>query len=668
MSAPLVQELVFKTKAELAGAKAAEDALQREIGKLKALGDSSKEAEAKLAALQARMKNSTGPAGGGFFGGLKDAASSIPGVGSVLSALATPVGAAVAGFSALIGVMAKAREEFAANQESVFKLDAALAQNQLLTDATREKYAALADELETKTAISGEKWLDVLTRLTQFGANPDQIEQYTEAVKNLAGIMGGDVESAAAAVSKAMQGNFTMFSRYGIVVSEAGTQTEKMATLMEDLAQRGGGQLEARAQSLNGHWAQMKLQLGNVLENIGRFINDGQETGGVVGGLARTFAWWAEVTGGTTKKLDGMANALTKTKESGEELAGQKAKLDAVLTGIGTAAAASSTNLQKLVTDLDDAAAHVAALATAENALALAELEIWKAQNPDDEIAYLERKATLQKEIADELHRQADALSEAKQKAAQDAINFALGQEGDLAESVNERAPKIAQARKEQKELVEPAAAMQRMVDEDKAAIKKIQASVTSDRGQALVGSRAYELRTELAETQQKLLRDQKTRNESKAAAAGKGLVDGQPLAAAEATQADEAARLAAIQKANEANLPAHGDIVRGEVNRRERSAAVKAVTDRTREASTQAAVIKAGGDFAFGNEPIGAPGVRGVAGVPTAPAVSGPDPVATAFERLARAMAEKDARLIAIIMDEIRRNEELTGGTLRKD
>jgi hypothetical protein len=80
----------------------------------------------------------------------------------------------------------------------------------------------------------------------------------------LAGIIGGDIVSAAEMFSKAMSGQFEMFTRLGIRIEKTGTQTEQLNALMLQLAQKGGGVLEAQSKTLTGQWQQLTNSVSDL--------------------------------------------------------------------------------------------------------------------------------------------------------------------------------------------------------------------------------------------------------------------------------------------------------------------------------------------------------------------------------------------------------------------
>lgn len=322
-------ELLIKTRADLKGARELEGSLKTQIASLKKLGQDASGAEAQLKKVQAAIK-ATPIKGGGFGGvaeGLKNirqqggaAASAISGVAGIISG---PLAAGVAVFTAIASALrgaTAALHEYAGAQERATGLDAALAQQGHLAEEVREKYQELAGELQRLTSIADDEWLSVLARLTQFGSNPDSIGMDVEAVKNLAGVLNGDVQQAALMVGKAIQGNFVAFSRWGIAVDQNATQAKKLDQLYRELAARGGGQLEARAKTLNGQWRALGNATSDLMEGFGGLI---ARTGILQAGtriLTDAFEYWAEKLSDTIPAVEGLTNAQRKTVDVQEEL------------------------------------------------------------------------------------------------------------------------------------------------------------------------------------------------------------------------------------------------------------------------------------------------------------------------------------------------------------
>jgi len=268
------------SKIEFDAARGTVKSLESQIGVAKATGESYTVLEQKLNRVNAAIATYSTANPGGFLDGLNNQLrESIPGFARLetgLSAMtAGPLGYVAAGFVALgaaFKVAAAGVREYAEAEQGVVARDQALAQRGLLTDAYRESLSELADEMRKLTGIDDDRWTAAITRLTQFGANSGNMSASVEAVKNLAGIMKGDLQGASEAVSRALQGNFMMFSRLGIHISETGTKAEKLAELYKKLADIGGGQLEARTHTLAGQYDKLKVSIGEVTKGIGSQI------------------------------------------------------------------------------------------------------------------------------------------------------------------------------------------------------------------------------------------------------------------------------------------------------------------------------------------------------------------------------------------------------------
>lgn len=253
-----------------------EDALQREIVQMRTLGaEAEKVAEAERKLLAVRGQLAAEPRGGKIQASFGEAASSIPGVRGIMAALngsAMAVAAGLGAVGAAAGVAVSSIKEFAGAETAVAKLDAALGNSGLLNGKYRVELQQFAGEMQQRTGIADESWMEVFTTLTKFGADRSNIRQYTKAVENLAGMLGGDLATAAFLFGKAMQGSTEMLGRYGIQVDSAKSDTEKLDDVMRQLAARGAGQLEAQGNTLEGNTRKIALAWGDVKEGIGQAI------------------------------------------------------------------------------------------------------------------------------------------------------------------------------------------------------------------------------------------------------------------------------------------------------------------------------------------------------------------------------------------------------------
>lgn len=249
-----------------------------------------------------------------------DAFSEIPGVGAVSRMLSGGKGLVGLG-AAGVGGAVKSIAEFGQAQDVWAGVDAALAQTQQLTDANREAINQYAGELQKLTGISDETWASVMGDVVQFGGRVENIQKHTDAVKNYAGLLKGDVAAASEGYRKALAGNFMAFARLGFEVDKHASQTENLARLWEFLGQRGGGQLEARAKTLSGQWQLLKNNVGDVFEAFGRMIAGSGALQNILWALGTTAGWMAEKLGGVPPKLEGLANAQARTIQTSEDAA-----------------------------------------------------------------------------------------------------------------------------------------------------------------------------------------------------------------------------------------------------------------------------------------------------------------------------------------------------------
>lgn len=313
------------TKEQSEFAAGAADRVKKQIDEAKVLGQSTTDLESKLTRLRnIAAQNPAGLGADDMFSVIrKGLADTVPGFAALDSAIskigAGTLGAVAVGMgtvgSAALGAV-EAFNKFRHAQDSVTQLDAALAQTGQLIPAIREQFQGLAVDLRNSTNIDTNRWNSVLTRLVLFGAQSENITRYTDAVKNLAGIMHGNVESAAVAVTRAMQGNFEMFRRYGIVVEDAGTQTEKLEKLFQQLALRGGGQLEAATKTITGQMVGVGNAIGDVLKGVGALIANTGLVQGVLSIAGNAAEFWAEKLKTVIPQVDGLKNATVKTTQS----------------------------------------------------------------------------------------------------------------------------------------------------------------------------------------------------------------------------------------------------------------------------------------------------------------------------------------------------------------
>jgi len=200
--------------------------------------------------------------------GAKKSKQDISGLSSSIGSLgrsALNAGAAYFGARGLIqGLMESTR--LAGVQEQAEKsLEVALGKrSQALLDQ--------ASALQKVTTFGDEAIIGVQASLAAFLDSEEQIKLATEATLDLSVAMGMDLKSAGDLIAKTLGSSTNAMSRYGVEVEGAVGSTERIESLTNNVAKLFGGQAAAQAQTYAGSVQQLKNQLGDMGEQIGRIV------------------------------------------------------------------------------------------------------------------------------------------------------------------------------------------------------------------------------------------------------------------------------------------------------------------------------------------------------------------------------------------------------------
>lgn len=290
----------------------------------------------------------------------------------------SPIVAVLTAIIAALAAGSAALKEYASNEKAIAGLDQALANQANLTKQLREEYQQLAGTLQGETSIAAVEWFNVLRKLTQFGMRPDDVDKYTEAVKNLAGIYDGDIKRATEGVAKAMKGQFEAFREAGIVIDNTKTQGEKMADLFDQLKTMGGGQLEARAKTIEGLMFGMQNAFNDLSSAVGAWIAKTGIVQSVLGGLTTAFSYWAEAIGAIVPQLAEVENGLASMRQGTVDLQAAQQRLQVQTENQQKALAKAGDEMTKQLGILAAIKAAEDQVAEAKKKAMLAELEYQK--------------------------------------------------------------------------------------------------------------------------------------------------------------------------------------------------------------------------------------------------------------------------------------------------
>jgi len=181
-----------------------------------------------------------------------------------LSAIAKISGLAFAALTAEIVLSVKA---FAESEAASNKLTQALINQGMSADKLIGVYKTQAKEIEELTGIDDDALVMSQARIQALIGQTEISRELTQAIADLS-TETGNLDSAAEILGRGIAGNTKGLKQFGIVVSENLTQEERMAVILEKVAQKYGGQAEAANQGV-GSIKGFQTAIGNLQEAIG---------------------------------------------------------------------------------------------------------------------------------------------------------------------------------------------------------------------------------------------------------------------------------------------------------------------------------------------------------------------------------------------------------------
>jgi hypothetical protein len=188
--------------------------------------------------------------------------------GGFLVAAAAATGAIV-GITKAIGSWIKSATE---QEDALAKLNAALASLGPSSKGVSERLQEQASALQKVTKYSDETILSGQALLATFTKDEEKIKAGTTAALDMSAALGMDLKSAFLLMGKAAKGETETLSRYGIVLDENLTRSEKFAAATAQIAALWGGQAAAQAKTFTGLIAQIGNAFGELNEILGASI------------------------------------------------------------------------------------------------------------------------------------------------------------------------------------------------------------------------------------------------------------------------------------------------------------------------------------------------------------------------------------------------------------
>jgi len=182
-----------------------------------------------------------------------------------LASSALKVGGAFFAARGLISGLQNAIELAGVQEQAEKSLEVALGRrSQALLDQ--------ASALQQQTAFGDEAIIQSQALIAAFTDEEEEIKKLIPAVLDLSAAKGFDLVSAADLVSKTIGSSTNALVRYGIEVTGAVGSTERLDSLVANLADKFGGQAAAQADTLTGSLDQMNNAVGDAAEDIGEML------------------------------------------------------------------------------------------------------------------------------------------------------------------------------------------------------------------------------------------------------------------------------------------------------------------------------------------------------------------------------------------------------------
>lgn len=173
---------------------------------------------------------------------------------------------AVAAFAALTS--GAATHQFKEAEEATNKLNQTLINNGIYTKQLSSDYEKMATDLQNVTTFEDDAIKSAQAQMQAYLGQTKISKDLMKATLDLAAAKKMDLGSAAEMVAKSIGTGTNALARQGIELDKNASQSQKMASVVQQLSDKFGGQAEAATKGL-GAMEQTKNVVGNLLELVG---------------------------------------------------------------------------------------------------------------------------------------------------------------------------------------------------------------------------------------------------------------------------------------------------------------------------------------------------------------------------------------------------------------
>lgn len=195
---------------------------------------------------------------------------------SSLAQIAAFGGVAVA-LRSLVRFMGDSIEKANEQEVAVNQLNAALAELGPSAAAVSQSLQDQASALQKVTTFGDEAIIQAQTMIASFVKQEDQIKAATAATLDFSVAFGIDLKGAAALVSKTLGSSTNALTRYGIEVEGAVGSTERLTSLVDNVAKVAGGRATAAIDTFAGATKQLSNAFGDLQEKIAANLTQNEE-------------------------------------------------------------------------------------------------------------------------------------------------------------------------------------------------------------------------------------------------------------------------------------------------------------------------------------------------------------------------------------------------------
>jgi hypothetical protein len=189
-------------------------------------------------------------------------------------------------------------------EDAINKLNSALAISGNYSKETSEDFQAFASALQQTTKFGDEATLSAAALIESLSnLSGEGLKKATASAADLSAALGIDLQSAAQLVGKAMTGEVSSLSRYGIQVQKGATAAESASNAMEALQKKFGGAAAAQVNTFSGAWTQLNNQFGDLQEMTGELITKNPV-------VIAMFKEFSEVMGGLSLSIGGNTDEM----------------------------------------------------------------------------------------------------------------------------------------------------------------------------------------------------------------------------------------------------------------------------------------------------------------------------------------------------------------------